>query len=509
MSTGTENTLEQLTSTSFARLAITLTVLVATTYYGRVLYDAFLGPLSKFPGPKLRALSKVPGLYTTIIGRDAYVRSSLHEKYGPIVRVNPTELSFNGGAEAWEAIYSFKKPKPVRDPQFYAVGVNGCPDVVTADEANHSRQRKILSTGFSDQAMKGYEPLLKSWAEKMVTEMAKLASKGGEVDMLKYLNCTTFDIMGDLAFGEGLGMLEDGELSPWVQTIFGAFKAGTFWRCVMQYSALTSWLVGQLLFNSKQVRVKQWENFEYCQSRMDKRLASEPAHSDLWSRILAKSDGAEKLSRDEFHSNAVTFMVAGTETTATALSGLIYLLHQDENRHALEKLKDEVRGRFSSVGDITLESLARLEYMHAIIQEGLRVYPPAPSQLPRRTPSAGMVVNGKFIPGDITIDVHPLATFKSSTHFKNPQQFRPERWLGNPEYKDDHLDAVEPFSYGPQNCLGKSLAWHEMRLLLAALILNFDVELAAESRNWIDQRIYVLWEKKPLMCALKQVSKSS
>lgn len=106
-------------------------------------------------------------------------------------------------------------------------------------------------------------------------------------------------------------MLEDGELSPWVQTIFAGFKAGTFWRCVMQYSAVTNWLVGKLLFNSKQVRLKQWENFEYCQSRMDRRLACEPTHSDLWSRILTKSDGAERLTRDEFHSNAVTFMVAG------------------------------------------------------------------------------------------------------------------------------------------------------------------------------------------------------
>lgn len=79
----------------------------------------------------------------------------------------------------------------------------------------------------------------------------------------------------------------------------------------------------------------------------------------------------------------------------------------------------------------------------------------APSQLPRRTPSEGMMVCGHFVPGNITIDVHPLAAFTSPKHFKYPQKFRPERWLGDPEFKDDHLDAVEPFSYGPQNCLGK------------------------------------------------------
>ncbi|KAK4496144.1 hypothetical protein PRZ48_012123 [Zasmidium cellare] len=501
--------LEVLTPYSILRLAFSIAVLAITSYFGRLFYDAFFGPLSRFPGPKLRAVSKLPGIYTTATGRDAFVRAQLHESYGPIVRVNPTEISFNNGAEAWEAIYGFKKPKPYRDPQFYAVGVNGCPDVVSSDEENHSRQRKILSTGFSDKAMKGYEPLLKSWAQKMITKMTEQNKKAGEIDMLKYLNCTTFDIMGDLAFGEGLNMLEDGELSPWVQTIFAGFKAGTFWRCVMQYSALTNWLVIKLLFSSKAVRVKQWENFEYCQSRMDKRLSHEPEHSDLWSRILAKPDSSEGLSRDEYHSNSVTLMVAGTETTATALSGLIYLLHQKENSNALNKLKSEVRNSFSSLADISLDSLVRLEYMHAVIQEGLRLYPPAPSQLPRRTPPEGIQVCGQYIPGNITVDVHPLATFMSPKLFRDPKKFHPERWLGDPEYKDDQLDAVEPFSYGPQNCLGKSFAWHEMRLLLAALILSFDIELTPDAKGWINQNIYVLWEKKPLMCLLTSVSKAS
>ena len=200
MSTNNATPQNGLQSSLFVRLAFSVAVLTITSYFGRILFDAFLGPLSRFPGPKLRAVSKLPGIYTTVTGRDAFVRSELHERYGPVVRVNPTELSFINGAEAWEAIYGFKKPKPFRDPQFYAVGVNGCPDVVTADDENHSRQRKILSTGFSDKAIKGYEPLLRSWAQKMTTEMSQQAKKAGKVDMLKYLNCTTFDIMGEWVY---------------------------------------------------------------------------------------------------------------------------------------------------------------------------------------------------------------------------------------------------------------------------------------------------------------------
>lgn len=197
MSTNSAATQDSPTSFLLVRIVTSVAALIVTSYFARIFYDTFLGPLSRFPGPNLRAVSKLPGIYTTVTGRDASVRSTLHEKYGPVVRVNPTELSFNSGAEAWDAIYGFKRQKPIRDPQFYAVGVNGCPDVVSADEENHSRQRKILSTGFSDKAIRGYEPLLKSWTQKMITKMSEQAEKAGKVDILKYLNCTTFDIMGE------------------------------------------------------------------------------------------------------------------------------------------------------------------------------------------------------------------------------------------------------------------------------------------------------------------------
>lgn len=66
----------------------------------------------------------------------------------------------------------------------------------------------------------------------------------------------------------------------------------------------------------------------------------------------------------------------GTETTATALSGLIYLLHQRDNKEALEKLKSEIRTSFARFEHVTLNALSRLEYLQAVLQEGLRIYPP-------------------------------------------------------------------------------------------------------------------------------------
>ncbi|GAW22812.1 hypothetical protein ANO14919_123550 [Xylariales sp. No.14919] len=91
---------------------------------------------------------------------------------------------------------------------------------------------------------------------------------------------------------------------------------------------------------------------------------------------------------------------------------------------------------------------------------------------------------------------------------RNPDEFVPERWLGDPDYKDDAHEAHQPFSVGLRNCLGLNMAWHEMRLLLAKLIFNFDIS-SNVGPKWRDQDVYVLWHRKPLMCRLRYVRATS
>lgn len=146
-------------------------------------------------------------------------------------------------------------------------------------------------------------------------------------------------------------------------------------------------------------------------------------------------------------------MIAGTETTASALSGTTY--HLLKNPHHMEKLVEEIRGAFSDFDDITFEDLARLKYLQAVLLEGMRMYPPVPIALPRKTPKEGTEVCGEWIPGDVSIGASNFATYRMPEHFRNAYEFHPERWLGDSGYKDDHLDALEPFSVGPRSCLGK------------------------------------------------------
>ena len=190
--------------------AVTFTAAAAIYYLGKAIYDVYFGPLSKFPGPKINAWSKIPSILTLVRGNDNVDIPRLHQQYGSIVRIGPDSLSMADGADSFKQIYGFRKtgqPKPSKDPKFYSNLINGVPSVVGADDAGHSRQRKILSNAFSDKALKEQTPLLKRWVGLMKKKLEEGAVPGTKTDMLKMYNCTTFDIMGDLTFGEGLNMV--------------------------------------------------------------------------------------------------------------------------------------------------------------------------------------------------------------------------------------------------------------------------------------------------------------
>lgn len=159
------------------------------------------------------------------------------------------------------------------------------------------------------------------------------------------------------------------------------------------------------------------------------------------------------MSIEETYVCAQVLIVAGSETTATALTGATYFL--TEHPETLRKLTEEIRQRYDSEDEITIQSTAELPYLNAVLQESLRLCPPGPAVFPRVVPKGGRVVCDKFVPGGVTVGVHQLACDRSSRNFKEPESFVPERWLGDARFESDDRAAFQPFSFGPRNCIGK------------------------------------------------------
>lgn len=136
-----------------------------------------------------------------------------HDKYGPVVRVMPNELSFNT-AKAWEDIYGHRVGMANMDKDPIHVGaveaIPGATNLTMAPDLHHARQRRALAHAFSKQALLEQEPILKGYVNLFVKRLREMAHRGEAANMVSWYNFCTFDIIGDLSFGEPFGCLQEG-----------------------------------------------------------------------------------------------------------------------------------------------------------------------------------------------------------------------------------------------------------------------------------------------------------
>ncbi|KAJ5719828.1 hypothetical protein N7493_006706 [Penicillium malachiteum] len=481
-------------------------------FLGSIVYHLYLSPLSRFPGPNTWAFSQIPLQLSVLRGHNHLDVTALHDRYGPVVRISPTELAFNT-PRAFRDIYGAKPGGCLpKDRSHYITPVNGVDHLVCAvDSSVHARQRRLLSHAFSDNALRGQEDLIRGYVDTLIkklrTEVDRKETKS-IVDIKNWMNYTTFDITGDLMFGESFDCLKDSQLHPWIELIFNSIKALSIVGAAQQFPFL--WVLLQVFIPRDVVR-KAREHFDLAADRVDRRLNANISRPDFMSAILqnglsetkgAYRDGERIMSRAEIHSNAFILIVAGSETSATLLSGCIFYLCT--NPHAMRRLTTEIRSTFTSDDEITFRNISPLKYLSAVIEESLRMYPPFVTSLARKVPKGGIIIDGEFIPEGTTVACHHYASYHSASNFTFPHDFLPERWLGqDARFSADKRDVLQPFSLGPRNCLGKNLAYCEIRLIICKLLYHFDIALCSESSSWTDQKVYFLWDKPSLMVTLQ------
>ncbi|KAK3302986.1 cytochrome P450, partial [Chaetomium strumarium] len=493
----------------------TLTTSLAATaallifyFLASVIYSLTFHHLANFPGPVSCAVSRIPFWVACVKGTQVQWMHSLHARYGPVVRYSPNDLSYvDEGTTAWKAIHNQDRTGRREFPkarEWFVTPANGVYGINSAAEhEDHRRYRRVFAPAFSERAMKSQEPLFREHVDLLVSKLDEMVGAGQPVDMCMLYQLTTFDIMSDLTFGQSFAQLEDKTYLKWVQAVFDSVKAIPIAQVIQYYPLLNTLFQ---LFEPKFVKDMKYNHFKHSAERVDKRLAQGSDKPDIWNMVL-KVKGKLQLSREEMYCHADVFMLAGSETTGTAMSGLTYYLLT--NRDKLALLTQEIRAHHRTEEDITMDSVASLPYLNACINEALRLYPPVPVGVPRVVPAEGRVLLDKFVGGGTRVSVHHYSTYRSPANFADPDAFAPERWLpttttdSRSRYADDRREALQAFGYGPRNCLGQNMALHEMRLVLARLFFRFDLELLDESRDWTDQKAFVLWEKKPLLCRLK------
>ncbi|KAI0127879.1 cytochrome P450 [Xylariales sp. AK1849] len=488
---------------STSNLALIGVTLVVTYYVSIVLYNLLLHPLRSFPGPIAYRASTIPRAYLLARGTLAYHVADLHRQYGSVVRLSPNELVFSS-PQAWKDIYGHKLAGQQEFPKpraFYRPEDDQPPSVISADREDHSRIRRQLSHGFSDRSMRGQEPIIGGYVDLLIKKLHSSSAGGTKpLNMREWLNWTTFDVIGDLGFGSSFGMLETSNYHPWVKMINDSIKVSGYIQALQWVGLrpLVQWIARRGFLKSRD------QHRALTKQKILQRIELGAERPDLIEGLISKKDDFH-MSVDDISQNANTLIIAGSETTATLLSGAIFLL--TTHPECLKTLTEEVRTSFKHDSEITLTSVGNLHYMLAVLNETLRRYPPVGSGLPREAPPGGGMVAGHFVPEGVVTTVWQWPVNHDPSYWTDPMEFHPERFLGDPRYKTDQVDAMQPFSLGPRNCIGKNLAYAEMRLILAKIVFNFDMKIADESRGWLEgQKLFVLWDKPPLDIYLTPVA---
>ncbi|KAK1705819.1 averantin oxidoreductase [Colletotrichum lupini] len=502
-------------------LLIPCAIIITIFYYTALaIYNIYFHPLSSFPGPRLAAATPWWTALSYLNGRTPYDLLELHNTYGPVVRTSPDSLSYIK-APQWKEIYGHKAPGQLefsKDSKYHSA-LKGDAVIINADREYHSYIRRLFAHGFSEKAMREQEEVLKGFVDVLFAKLGEVGEGGRPVDVVEWYNFLTFDFIGFLTFGESFDCLTTSTLHTWVQIFFALAKFMSFHQAISRLPKLLQ-LPATLLTMPKTISKDVKTLNELQSEKVQHRLKTEATVPDFMERLISAYN-AGKMSYKQLEGNSQILIAAGSETTATLLAGLTYLLTQ--NPRVLAKLTSEVRSTFSHPDEITFTGVNSCKYLLACIEEALRVYPPSPQPHHRIVPAGGATVDGVFLPEGTAVSIPIYAASHSPLNWTLPEEFIPERWMttkddGNKDgaadedvdvrlFAGDQHDASQPFQVGPRKCIGRNLAYAEIKIIMARLLWQFDIENATEG-DWIGtQKVFMVWEKAPLWVKLHPVQR--
>jgi cytochrome P450 len=332
--------------------------------------------------------------------------------------------------------------------------------VLMLDGKEHMRQRKLLLPPFHGERMHAYG--------RAMIDLTNAAVDRWRVNR-------PFAIHGDL---------QSITMQVIVRTVFGVDEGPRFDEFAREVTELTNVAAFPGLLLPMLQRdlgpLSPWGKFQRKAAVLDASLRSQirerrrlgtKGRADVLSMLLdAKDEQGEGMTEDELRDELVTLLVAGHETTATALSWAFrWLLDHAES---LRKLQDEARAA-AREGGLTPDRIAKLEYTDAVVREALRLLPVIP--FVGRILQEPATVGGIDLPkGVVAVASIYLAHRRAST-YPDPKRFRPERFL---ERKFTPYEFL-PFGGGIRRCIGMAFAMYEMKMVLATVLARADLERGA------------------------------
>lgn len=469
-----------------------------------VAYRLVLHPLARIPGPRLAAISNVWQAHHARHGRMLQLGKTLHQKYGPTVRVGPNEVWFDS-SEAFKSIYSvgngFDKSgfylatslnKPTIDWRLKLHFPDTLDFLSEFDIKRYRLQRRLIGPLYQTSNLRKFEPAIDDVIDKVISKLRSL--KGAEVDLKEWMHIIAVECLGAVVLSWSPGYIQDGSdagtsaqgyLGWKRKSVFGLFPTITA-------AAFFSRSLGRTFSNLWGVTFKTPKNFKPfftpVYQKTSKRVAAalrlnprqqtkDAGRKDLLADLIQLHKDRPEFTETYLRRLAMTNFGAGHETMCSALTSAMAMIgsHADAQQNVAAEVRDAVPGPTS------YDTAVRLRYTQASIREAQRLYPVIGMSLSRTVPSGGMEAHGCYFPSGTTVGCNPVALHRNAEVFgPDATKYNPNRWLEDRQDRDvDQIRQMERYNLiwggGSRTCPGRHLAEMVLFKVVPSLLKEFDI----------------------------------
>src|SRR6266516_5015203 len=329
--------------------------------------------------------------------------------------------------------------------------------LLTIDGEKHRQQRRAVQPAFHKKQVEGYASIINQYTQ----ELLKTWYPGDRLDMSRAMQELTLRIVSKCLFSIDLS----NQLGPLSDAFDGIIGSSPSMAEDLLNIRIDNPITG---YGKRMAATRQLDMLIY--TLIAQRREDDRDYNDVLSLLMSAQSGEEpdtKLTETQIHDHILTFLAAGHETTAITLVWTFYLLSQYPQVRI--KLQDEFRSLLAG-REPTLKDLAGLPYLDWVLDESMRLYPPAWLQM--RFVAKESELDGVRLPVGTLVILSQWVIHRLPDIWEDAEVFKPERW--DPANRQQiPPGAYFPFGGGPRACIGMPLAQLEARLILTSILQHY------------------------------------
>ncbi|TDZ40601.1 Cytochrome P450 monooxygenase lolP1 [Colletotrichum spinosum] len=439
---------------------LTITLVALVIYHIGSVFRQY-ARLRHITGPRTAGFSKLWLIRTIYSGRGHLKFFEAYKKYGTLVRVGPNDI-MTCDPDLMKRMLGVRTSY-TRSKWYDAMRLDPGKDNVLSmrDNEAHNKLRSQMAAGYTGKEVDSMEAKIDENIVRYMDLIDKYIAKNEAFDFGRKTQYFTLDVISDLAFGTPFGDVStDSDVHEYIHTMEQNMPNIVLTANMPWLLSLLSSPLFRGLLPSENDAIGVGKTIGIA-----KRIVAERFRADKTvKRDMLGSFIAHGLTQEEASSEILMQILAGSDTTATAIRGTF--LHIMTSPRVTSKLLAEIKATQSTRPVVTEAEAKMMPYLQAVIKEGLRIFPPVVGQMTKEVPKGGDTFKGVHFPEGTRIGWGAWGIFhRTDLWGSDADVFRPERWL---EADAEQLRLMEGtleliFGYGKWQCLGRNVAMMELR----------------------------------------------